>query len=565
MYKRVGVVYVIVSLVSLIVFAQPSQDDIGARSRIIEKELERMEKEFKKIPPVSQIEIQKEKKEIPPTQMTFLLKNIKIAGSTIFSQQDFYPLYKDYLNKEITFSDLEEIVNKINLKYQNAGYLTTEAYIPQQEFKDEVVEIIIEEGKVNQIKTEGNRYLSTDFIQKHIYFKKNEVFNINKLKKGLIRLNRIPKVIVKANISAAELPSASDITLKIVERFPWKIGFSVDNQGSNLTGKIRTNYFIENASCSGRADLLLLNTQKTSRSTAQSLIYQLPINTYDKRFGLTFSYLTMELGKEYKHLKIIGQSYLFKPYIIKELFLSEISSVDLEGGLKIKSTDKEISGETITNEELRIPYFSLQFNSYDHLGYTLFSPTFNFGTEDFLGASSMGHLSGSRDNTGGFFFKYEHNLQRIQKMPFDSFITLTSNFQYSTHTLPSSEQFQLGGVNSVRGYPEGDYLADIGGSLSLEWLFPSYFIPKNWKLKNRDTFLREEIQPVFFIDFGAGRLLDTESNERRTKSLLGIGGGLRLRVIKGSYLRLDWAKVLLDEPASGAGPSTFYFSFQYEL
>ncbi|MCM8830946.1 MAG: BamA/TamA family outer membrane protein, partial [Candidatus Omnitrophica bacterium] len=192
-------------------------------------------------------------------------------------------------------------------------------------------------------------------------------------------------------------------------------------------------------------------------------------------------------------------------------------------------------------------------------------PTFNFGTEDFLGASKRGHPSSSRDNTGGFFFKYEHNLQRIQKAPFNSFLTFTSNFQYSTHTLPSSEQFQLGGASSVRGYPEGDYLADIGGSVSLEWTFFPYFIPKNWKLKNHNTSLREEIQPLFFIDFGAGKIINTESNERRTKSLLGIGGGLRLRIIKNSYMRLDWAKSLLDEPTSGAGPSNFYFSFQWEL
>ena len=122
-----------------------------------------------------------------------------------------------------------------------------------------------------------------------------------------------------------------------------------------------------------------------------------------------------------------------------------------------------MAGDTTANDQLRIPYFGFDFSKTDSKGQTTFSPRFNFGTSGFLGASHRNHSTSSRAGTGGFFFKYEQSLNRIQKMFFDSYMSIRTQLQAASHTLASSEQFQLGGADSVRGYPEGDYLADTGG------------------------------------------------------------------------------------------------------
>ena len=76
--------------------------------------------------------------------------------------------------------------------------------------------------------------------------------------------------------------------------------------------------------------------------------------------------------------------------------------------------------------------------------------------------------------------------------------------------------------------------------------------------------LRYQIEPVFFVDVGGGKLNETLPGEREDKFLAGIGGGLRVN-FKYFSLRLDWAKSVGDKPTSGAGPSTFYFTFQSEV
>jgi len=156
-------------------------------------------------------------------------------------------------------------------------------------------------------------------------------------------------------------------------------------------------------------------------------------------------------------------------------------------------------------------------------------------------------------------------LNHSQRMPFESYLSMRSQFQLASHTLASSEQLQLGGAYSVRGYPEGDYLADAGMCMNFDWSFPMYIIPKDIKLKNSTLPLRYQIEPVLFFDVGGGKIKKVNTGEIKNKFLAGVGAGLRMRVVKSTYLRLDWALAIGEEPVVGSGPSTFYFTFQSDI
>jgi hemolysin activation/secretion protein len=272
----------------------------------------------------------------------------------------------------------------------------------------------------------------------------------------------------------------------------------------------------------------------------------------------------MKLGKEFKSFDITGNTQIYTPHVSWELALAEDSEAYANLGIDIKSVKKGFEGASTANEQLRIPYFGFDFSKTDSFGQSTFSPKFDFGTSGFLGASPRNYDKLSRPGTGGFFFKYEQSLNRLQKMFLDSYMNIRSQFQIASRSLAPSEQFQLGGADSVRGYPEGDYLADTGACINFDWVFPMYIIPKEWKLPGQETPLRHQIEPVFFVDIGGGKLNKALPGERQDKFLAGIGGGLRVH-FKYVSLRLDWAGNVGDKPASGTGPSTFYFTFQSEI
>lgn len=144
-------------------------------------------------------------------------------------------------------------------------------------------------------------------------------------------------------------------------------------------------------------------------------------------------------------------------------------------------------------------------------------------------------------------------------------MTIRSQMQIASHTLPSAEQFQIGGAYSVRGYPEGAYLCDTGGYLSADWVFPMYIIPERWKLPRQNSALRYQIQPVIFADCGGGKLKKVLSGEKQNQFLAGFGGGLQLN-FNGVSLRVEWAKPFGgDRPQPGQGKSTFSLIFSSEI
>ena len=459
---------------------------------------------------------------------------------------------------------METVSRKIESKYKEGGYLTTTVYVPEQDIRDGTIEIRIAEGKMGQLNVEGNKWFSADFIKKFIHAKKNEILNIKTLVRDILRLNKNPDLEIKTVLSQGKDPVTSDISLKVDGKFPWHAGFLEDDRGSRLTGKYRSMFTGRSSNISGLGDSIFVNTLLSSSSFGESVSYNVPVGTYGTKMGVDVTYFDMKLGKEFKSFDITGNTQIYTPHVSWELALAEDSDAYVTLGIDIKSIRKRFEDTSTANDQLRIPYLGFDFSKTDLSGQSTFSPKFDFGTSGFLGASPYNYSKSSRPGTGGFFFKYEQSLNRLQKMFLDSYMYIRSQFQIASKSLAPSEQFQLGGADSVRGYPEGDYLADTGGCVNFDWVFPMYIIPKDLKLPGQEMPLRHQIEPVFFVDVGGGRLNKTLPGEINDKFLAAIGGGLRVH-FKYFSLRLDWAKSVGDKPTSGSGPSTFYFTFQSEI
>jgi len=508
-----------------------------------------------------------EKKEAAPSgkDVSFFLKEVKVSGATLFQSKDFEKIYGPSLGKEVRLSDLDRIARRIKAKYNEKGAYTTNVYLPEQDILAGAVEIRVLEGRMGDVVVEKNRWFSEKFFKKRIHVKKNEILNVRRIEKDILRLNRQSDVEVKAVLSPGKEPGMSDLVLQVKDRFPWHLGAGEDNQGSRLTGKYRASATLRSSNVSGLGDSLYTNSTISSHAFGEYASYQLPIGTHGTKAGFDYMFYKSILAREFRSFKIIGTTQMFQPYVTQELYLSETVELDGNAGIDIEIVKRNILGSQVSNDQLRIPYFGFDLSIDDRLGRTTFSPKFNFSTAGFLGASSGGRAGASRAGTGGFFFKYEQSIKRILRLFWGSYAILGSNFQIPTAALPNSERFSLGGFYSVRGYPEGDFLADTGFTFNYDWIFPLYGVPKSWKLPYSDTPLRRQLEPVAFLDLGYGRNRKVLDGEQQDKFLMGVGGGLRFRFRNNLSVRLEWAKAVGDKPLGGAGPSTFHLSVQAEI
>jgi len=104
--------------------------------------------------------------------------------------------------------------------------------------------------------------------------------------------------------------------------------------------------------------------------------------------------------------------------------------------------------------------------------------------------------------------------------------------------LMPQRQFILGGLSTIRGYPEAMVAGDHGFLLSLEYRW------KLFQLGASDSSKRFSISMGPFLDYGQTYVNDPFPDFESDRSLLGAGIGLRFELPFGGYARLDFAKPL---------------------
>jgi hemolysin activation/secretion protein len=172
-------------------------------------------------------------------------------------------------------------------------------------------------------------------------------------------------------------------------------------------------------------------------------------------------------------------------------------------------------------------------------------------TAHFRGTSSLQQITGSSGSTG-YWVIINPNLSQTF-MIFPNWITsIRVDGQWASEPLISNEQYGLGGINTVRGYHEGEVFGDNGWHLSLEEQTPPHVVG----MVHGRTPL--SIRALAYLDSGAVFLLDPQGRPGST-TLCSTGFGFAALV--GS----QWeAKFLFSVPlisTSTTPRDQLYFNF----
>jgi hemolysin activation/secretion protein len=164
-------------------------------------------------------------------------------------------------------------------------------------------------------------------------------------------------------------------------------------------------------------------------------------------------------------------------------------------------------------------------------------------------------LAGSA-KAGGNYTTLNFNLGREQKLPWDWSLLARANGQWSSKPLISNEQFALGGVNSVRGYFEGDDHGDSGWSTSLEARTPFF----NTQVATMDNYAPTWLRASVFMDYGQRYLLDPAPGISSVRSFLGSGFGVYGNINNHLEARINVAWPVFDSANSRAGLPFVHFA-----
>ncbi len=89
------------------------------------------------------------------------VRQIRVSGTTVFSDAELAAVTQDYVNRFVTSEDLEALRLALTRLYVNAGYVNSGAILPSQTVTEGIITFQIIEGALTQITVDGNRWSPT--------------------------------------------------------------------------------------------------------------------------------------------------------------------------------------------------------------------------------------------------------------------------------------------------------------------------------------------------------------------------------------------------------------------
>lgn len=535
-------------------FAQPnaSQEISGQeRTRQLQEQEEALREKIEKEKEKPQIEEQLPQPAAPPvSEQKVLVQEIRVTAATLIPEKEINNIVTPYKSKELTLAEMQKVADLITDVYRQKGYITSRAYIPPQKLEGGILEINILEGKMGNVEIKGNRYFRTALLRNKITLKKSEPFNYNQLRKDLTKINEHPDRTGRAVLMPGKEQGETDMILEIKDRLPIHIGFDWDNFGSRYIEKDRYTIRFTDSNLFGFDDNLTFQYQlaQEGRYFLKSVRYLYPL-TSDLGVGFSAAFSRVKLGQEFEDSDVRGKSRLYGLFANKSLINTERMNLTLNLGFDYKDITNYQSQRVSSSDRLRVARAGLDMDISDNFGRTVITDEFDFGIPNIMGGLRKHDTKASRDGAGGKFTKNTLNLLRLQRMPFSSTLLWKNQIQVSPYILTAVEQFQIGGISNVRGYPPAEVVGDNGYSSTFEWTFPPYLLPKDIKVPFSKAKFYDAVRFAMFYDWANTRLRRPSATEEKNKTLRGAGFGFRFNLPEDFSIRLDIAWPLDNTPS----------------
>ncbi len=528
------------------------------------------------------------------------VRTIEVIDSTIFEADQLEILMKEvlenYENREISVASLQKVAERLTNLYVRQGYINSRAVVCQPT-QDNLVQIQAIEGTLEDITIEGNDRLA-NYVAARMWLVNSKPLNARNIEEQLRLLRTSPLI----NEVTASLRPTGEIgksllivTVEAAQALTFEV--STDNFSPPIIGSDRIGGKLEYRNLLGLGDTITgtYNHTTTGDSDTFDLKYNIPLNAMEGTLELrTFisrsefdqpvtvpivsneelrlESFEVELNSDYEIYSInyrqpiirslreelaISGGFTYRdgspiealqasglPFILAEFF----DEVGLDAGLQaIGVLDPDLNQDRTSVFNLGVDYVSR-----DTQGVWALSSQFNVGTGIFDASIRPSPFADSR------FFSWLLQVQRLQQIGTDNLLVMVGNLQLSPDSLLSSQQFVIGGGQSVRGFRQNVRFGDNGFRFSIE---------------DRITVARNgEGNSVFqvapFLDLGQVWNNPDNQDLLRNKTFLGgLGLGLIYTPIRNLSIRVDFALPLVDLEDRGENvqEEAIYFDVKYRL
>ena len=481
--------------------------------------------------------------------------SVEVSPSEILTKQEVNNVVQSIIGRNVYLSDIKAVVEEINKLYANKGFVTARAFLPEQSVDNGHIRIELIESRVGNVTVENNRWTTDNFIKKRINPKEGELFDIVELEKDIMDFNRYNEgVNLTANLKAGEKEGTTDIELKANENFPFHLTAMMDNAGRYTTGRLRGGAMISADSLFHQRDKLSLGSYFSGGSVSPFADYNIPVNSKDGRVGFMFSstFSKIKWG-DYKNLDLRSRAYTYTLYYTQPLIrkpgfeLKSYTAASYKraltemGALKQFGYDDRLSTDDIVSFDAAL---NLRKDTRYGIWYLNQGGSYNINMR--RGDNYFKIYGGAvrlHDFSHGFIGQLRGNYQIVPGM----------GHRTADAYVPYIDQFQAGGMATVRGYAEGSMIGKNGFFTSAELMFP--LLPRQItspRSGEKIPFVGRYVKGAVFADFGGvfpqvGEYQYGVGNGHHGSYFMAsVGMGLRVQLPGDLTGRLYWGYPLIN-------------------
>ncbi|WP_025807934.1 ShlB/FhaC/HecB family hemolysin secretion/activation protein [Pseudomonas chlororaphis] len=488
---------------------------------------------------------------------TINVSTVQIEGGTLYPLNELAEIYKPLIGHESTLGQLIEATREITRRYQQDGYLLSYAFLPQQNFDQGTVRVVLVEGYIKDYQLQGDIGPVSAYLDKLVAKLKAERPLTRKTFEHYTTLmSRIPGVTLQAQVPPPGTTDGAAYLIAQASRKPFTSSLSTTDDNRN-----------------GLQALLAVSSNSQTSMGEQVTLSGLfpPGDDHEHYYRLDYNQFLNDEGTQ---LSLYGTRYRADPG----------TNVQLTNGLELKphrENDRYSIG--LSHPVIAAPNELLILGSrlyavndktrYQVVGYPqsvelktniralAFEGDWRKANERQLRILSAGVYQGLDAlgaKTNDDLYDLDFFRVRLSGVQSDKFFdnwqgVLSAALYWSRDNLPDSERAVFGGQNFGRGYPDDQASGDKGWGAAYE---------VNYSFNREDRWLRI-LQPYVVLDRSR-----TWFNELPVKgnSLSSAAVGLRFGDAKYYNISLEAAKPMSDEALDTHNRRPRYtLSFSYQL
>jgi hemolysin activation/secretion protein len=409
----------------------------------------------------------------------FDIDDFAVQGADTLPQIEIEEAIYPFLGPNKSADDVEKARAALEKAYHDKGYQTVSVSVPQQNAQGKVITLKVTELKVGRLRVKNSRYFDLDKIKDRApSLKEGTVPNFGDVTKDIVALNQWSDRRVTPALRAGVTPGTVDVDLNVEDKAPLHASAEINNRQSPNTTALRFNGTVHYDNLWQLGHSLSFSYQVAPQRPDDAQVfsgsYLARVPDVDWLSVLVYAVKSNSNVATVGGTNIVGPGQIIGSRAVITLPNRENFFQTLSVGLDYKHFDQTVKlgsdgfsspvtyfpvvasyGATFQNEK-----FTTQFNA--AVTYNLREPS-----------SDWTEFDNKRAYASASFTHLNLDVSHTQELPQGFQLYGKVQGQVADGPLVSSEQFSIGGLDTVRGYLESEVLGDNGVVGNLELRSPN--------------------------------------------------------------------------------------------